>query len=109
MCWGMFECIRVYCSVLKCIAVCCSVWQCVAVCGSVLQVKCITSIKINRFTPCRSVLQCMLQCVAVCYSVLQCVLQCVAVCVYEIFVCCHTMSHIYMSHITHIHVHTKRI
>jgi len=67
--------------------VCCSVLPCVAVCCSMLQytIESNTCLLCISFV-CSSVLQCVMQCVAVCCSVLQCVavccsvLQCVAVC-----------------------------
>ena len=87
---------------LQCVAVCCSAWQCAAARHSVLQyfrmsgsvpqflaaircsvLHCVAANEHHFFldlaafigseTVCCSVLQCVLQCVAVCCSVLQCV------------------------------------
>jgi len=108
VCCSVLQCVAVCCSVLQCVAVCCSVLQCVAVCCILFQ--CVAE----------EGLASALQCVAVCCSTLQYVAVCCGVlpCVAEKglakFLCHDTymndsrhtckwvMSHLYMSHVTHM-------
>jgi len=94
VCCSVLQCVAVCCSVMQCDAVCCSVLQCVAACCSMRQCmlhlvdSCCSIMGSSQYLLVVSMLQCVLQYVAICYSVCCSVLQSVAVCV---AVCCNLL------------------